>query len=556
MSEGSAKAPEKGTEKPRKVSIVEGVRDILPPEAGLWKRVEQTAREVFATYGYSEIRPPVFEQAELFARSIGSETDVVSKEMYTFHDRERFEMPDLTALRGFPALISLLADSSTEFRQRIADEDFREILKVLLASQEKTLKETQSFLLRLREALVTELLPQTERNKALLAQLTKRFQEIVREADEKSSLRSSEIMARNFIELLTGLEQLDLGIPLALRPEATASVCRAYIEHGMHTLPQPVKLYYMGPMFRRERPQKGRYRQFYQIGAEVLGGPDAPAIDAEVIEMVMTYFAKLGLEGAALYINSIGCKECRPKYVALLKKELEKVREKLGEDSQRRIETNPLRVLDSKLEDEQKVIERLPRISEHLCEDCRKNYADVKRELDLRSIKYRENWRLVRGLDYYVRTTFEITAAGLGSQNAVCGGGRYDGLVELLGGPPTKGTGFAIGEDRVVLSLQESGKAQAESRLDVYVAWLGEKAYAVAVRATQRLRDAGFSVELPATEQKFGKALGQADKLGARFALILGDEEVGSHQWTVKRLSDGTQKKISESEALAFLKEG
>ena len=434
MSEGSAKASEKGTEKPRKFQAIKGVRDILPPETALWNRVEQTAHEVFATYGYGEIRLPVFEQTELFARSIGVETDVVSKEMYSFEDR-----------------------------------------------------------------------------------------------DETS---------------------------VSLRPEATASVCRAYIEHGMHTLPQPVKLYYLGPMFRRERPQKGRYRQFYQIGAEVLGGADAPAIDAEVIEMVMTYFAKLGLEGAALHINSIGCKECRPKYVALLKKELEKVRERLGDESQRRIETNPLRVLDSKLEGEQAVIEKLPRISEHLCPDCKKNYADVKRELDLRGVKYQENWRLVRGLDYYVRTTFEITAAGLGAQNAVCGGGRYDGLVELLGGPPTKGTGFAIGEDRLVLSLQESGKAKAERGLDVFVAWMGEKAYALAIRATQKLREAGLSVELPATEQKFGKALGQADKLGARYALILGEEEVSSGQWTVKRLSDGTQKKMSESEVLAFLKEG
>jgi histidyl-tRNA synthetase len=309
-------------------------------------------------------------------------------------------------------------------------------------------------------------------------------------------------------------------------------------------------------MFRRERPQKGRYRQFYQIGAEVLGGTDAPAIDAEVIEMVMTYFSKLGLEGAVLYINSIGCKECRPKYVALLKRELEKVKEKLGADSQRRIETNPLRVLDSKLEDEQGIIEKLPRIGDHLCDDCRRNYVDVKRELDLRRVPYQENSRLVRGLDYYVRTTFEITATGLGAQDAVCGGGRYDGLVELLGGPPAKGIGFAIGEDRLVLSLQESVKAKPERILDVFVAWMGEKAYPMAVRATQKLRGAGFSVELPATEQKFGKALGQADKLGARFALILGDDEAAGGQWSVKRLSDGAQKKLAESEALAFLKEG
>src|SRR5438094_9125112 len=279
---------------------------------------------------------------------------------------------------------------------------------------------------------------------------------------------------------------------LSLRPEATASACRAYIEHNMQQLPQPVKLYYMGPMFRRERPQKGRYRQFYQIGAEVLGGSDAPAIDAEVIEMVMTFFDRLGLEGVQLHINSIGDKNCRPKYVELLREELQKVKDKLGPDSRRRIDTNPLRVLDSKLESEQETIEKLPRITQHLCDSCRDNYDEVKRQLAIRGINYSQNFRLVRGLDYYMRTTFEITAKGLGSQNAGCGGGRYDGLLELLGGPPTRATGFAIGEDRLILSLQEQAKtkevasgewrvASEKPRVEVYVAWMGEKAYATAI---------------------------------------------------------------------------
>jgi histidyl-tRNA synthetase len=344
---------------------------------------------------------------------------------------------------------------------------------------------------------------------------------------------------------------------ISLRPEATASVCRAYIEHGMQQLPQPVKLYYMGPMFRRERPQKGRYRQFYQLGAEVLGGSDAPAIDAEVIEMVMTFFARLELPGVQLDLNSIGCHECRPKYVELLREELLKVKDKLGADSQRRIETNPLRVLDSKLEHEQSIIEGLPRIAEHLCADCTNHYKQVKRELELRGVFYRENWRLVRGLDYYMRTTFEITAQGLGSQNAVCGGGRYDGLVELLGGPPTKGIGFAIGEDRLVLSLQEAGKQSpvtVHPSPFVYVAWMGEHAYATAVRAARVLRAAGFRVELPPVELKFGKALGQADRLGAKYALILGDNEVAEGTWTLKTLADGSQEKFTEPELLEFLK--
>jgi histidyl-tRNA synthetase len=323
----------------------------------------------------------------------------------------------------------------------------------------------------------------------------------------------------------------------------------------MQQLPQPVKLYYLGPMFRRERPQKGRYRQFYQIGAEVLGGNDAPGIDAEVIEMVMTLFDRLELQGLELDINSIGCRECRAKYVEVLRAELLKVKDKLGADSQRRIDTNPLRVLDSKLESEQEIIATLPRMSAHLCADCAEHFAEVKRQLELRGVIYRENWRLVRGLDYYMRTTFEITAQGLGSQNAVCGGGRYDGLVELLGGPPTKGIGFAIGEDRLILSLQESGEAHVPRGPDIYIAWMGEKAFATAIRAAKDLRAAGYRVELPATEQKFGKALGQADKLGSRYALILGEDEVTSGEWTLKTLADGSQKKYTESELLEYLQE-
>jgi histidyl-tRNA synthetase len=444
-----------------KFQAIKGTRDLLPPETALWNRVEQTAHEVFATFGFGEVRLPIFELTELFARSIGADTDVVGKEMYTFADQpESRADPDSGSL-----------------------------------------------------------------------------------ATRHSPLATS----------------------VSLRPEATASVCRAYIEHNMQQLPQPVKLYYMGPMFRRERPQKGRYRQFYQIGAEVLGGSDAPAIDAEVIDMLMTFFDKIGLQGATLYINSIGhsADNCRRAYVELLRTELQKVKERLGADSQRRIETNPLRVLDSKLEHEQPIIETLPRIADHLCPDCAANYAAVKRELQLRGIIYKENWRLVRGLDYYMRTTFEITAQGLGSQNAVCGGGRYDGLVELLGGPPTKATGFAIGEDRLILSLQESVKA-TEASLNsplgtrhsplVFIAWMGQHAYAAAVRAAKDLRNAGFSVELPPTELKFGKALGQADKLGAKYALILGDNEVAEGLWTLKTLADGTQTKLPEPALIDHLR--
>jgi len=448
VSEGAVKKEEK----PRKFQAIRGTRDLLPPETALWNRVEQTAHEAFSTFGFGEIRVPIFESTDLFARSIGAETDVVSKEMYTFG--------------GF-----------AEFSAKVREGRM--------------------------EGMLSEMSP----------------------------------------------EEM-----ISLRPEATASVCRAYIEHNMQQLPQPVKLYYMGPMFRRERPQKGRYRQFYQIGAEVLGGSDAPAIDAEVIEMVMMFFDRLELQGVQLDINSIGDRNCRPKYIELLRAELLKVKDKLGPDSQRRIETNPLRVLDSKLESEQPIIATLPHIADHLCDDCKTHYAAVKHQLEMRGVIYRENWRLVRGLDYYMRTTFEITAQGLGSQNAVCGGGRYDGLVELLGGPPTKGIGFAIGEDRLILSLQESGKAPAQQGRNVYIAWMGERAHATAIRAAKDLRKAGFSVELPPVEQKFGKALGQADKLGAKYALILGDNEVSEGLWTLKTLADGSQAKYTEPDLLEHLR--
>jgi histidyl-tRNA synthetase len=419
---------------------IKGTRDILPPDSTLWNWFEQSARDVFESYNFREIRLPIFEETSLFARSVGGETDIVSKEMYSFPDRSTSS--DATA---------------------------------------------------------------------------------------------------------------DAGDLISLRPEATASTMRAYIEHGMHALPGNVKLYYMGPMFRRERPQKGRYRQFYQIGAEVLGQSDAPAIDAEVIEMLVTFFSRVGLTRTTLYINSIGDKNCRPQYVELLRAELRKVKDQLGADSQRRIETNPLRVLDSKIPQEQEIIAKLPKISEHLCDACREHFAKLKEELKLRGVNFQDNWRLVRGLDYYTRTTFEVIAEGLGSQNAVCGGGRYDGLVELLGGPPTKGIGFAIGTDRAILSIQESGNLPKLPGLDVFVAWMGLETYATAVGLTKKLREAGLSVELPGEEMKFKKSLNLADKLGARYALIIGSDEVATGRFTLKRLADADQKKLSEYELLEYL---
>jgi len=536
VSEGAAKKEQK----PRKFQAIRGTRDLLPPETALWSHVEQTAHEVFATFGFGEIRLPIFEPTELFARSIGLDTDIVAKEMFSFEDYE--------------------PSSVLEYRSAIITwQEPRDVQGPpgplgtgALAKFQPFSALLSSFYLAGREAFEKRLIPRTPENGSLL-------NELVGERD----IFLSSIQSRNDREnradvdrLKERVRRLQLGDELTLRPEATASVCRAYIEHGMQQLPQPVKLYYMGPMFRRERPQKGRYRQFYQIGAEVLGGSDAPAIDAEVIEMVMTFFDRLELQGVQLDINSIGhsADNCRRGYVEKLKAALDKVKDKLGPDSQRRIETNPLRVLDSKLESEQAIIATLPHIADHLCEDCAAHYSAVRHQLEMRGVIYRENWRLVRGLDYYMRTTFEITAQGLGSQNAVCGGGRYDGLVELLGGPPTKGIGFAIGEDRLILSLQESGKAPPQQGRDVYIAWMGERAHATAIRAAKVLRKAGFSVELPPVEQKFGKALGQADKLGAKYALILGDNEVSEGLWTLKTLADGSQEKYTEADLLEYLR--
>jgi histidyl-tRNA synthetase len=530
VSEG----PAKSQEKPRKFQAIRGTRDLLPPETKLWNRVERTAHEVFATFGFGEIRLPIFEPTELFARAVGGETDIVSKEMYSFEDHD---FADLSNLR------STITYRNPDIQNLHSIHSYRDQLN--------------EFVQAFGDGLSQGKIPRTPENARAFENLRMHAARIeIVAQDWTGGVENAKV---RFELLISGIRDalriIQFGDVLSLRPEATASVCRAYIEHNMQQLPQPVKLHYMGPMFRRERPQKGRYRQFYQIGAEILGGSDAPAIDAEVIEMVMVFFAKLELQSVELGINSIGCRECRPKYVELLRAELLKVKDKLGADSQRRIETNPLRVLDSKVENEQAIIEKLPRIADHLCESCATHYAAVKRQLEMRGVIYRENWRLVRGLDYYMRTTFEITAAGLGSQNAVCGGGRYDGLVELLGGPPTKGIGFAIGEDRLILSLQESGKAQPQQGRDVYIAWMGDKAHATAIRAAKDLRAAGFSVELPPTEQKFGKALGHADKLGARYALILGDDEVAEGLWTLKTLADGSQQKLTEPDLLQFLRE-
>ncbi len=414
------------------INSVKGTRDLLPGEAGLWQRVEAEARGVFGAYGFHEIRTPIFEETRLFARSVGADTDIVTKEMYTFEDR-----------------------------------------------------------------------------------------------DHES---------------------------LTLRPEATASVVRAYIEHRMFNEGGLHKLYYIGPMFRRERPQKGRYRQFYQIGAEVLGS-DHPAIDAEVLEMLTLLLERLGLQNFTLLINSVGCGKCRKEYLAVLRKALEGVSDKMCNDCQRRAHTNPLRVLDCKVPADQPIIEKLPRILDYLCPECKQHFEAVKSGLEEREVKFEIAPRLVRGLDYYTRTTFEITSNALGAQNAVLGGGRYDGLSELLGGPPTPGFGFAIGEDRLVLAVEEAGKLKGDFSLAAYIAWMGEAAASPATRLARDLRREGLSAEIAYDAMKLKKALGVASKMKARFAIIIGEGELASGRYQVKNMATGEQKEVDAAGICAFLRE-
>jgi histidyl-tRNA synthetase len=524
VSEGAAKKEEK----PRKFQAVRGTRDLLPPETALWNRVEQTAHEVFATFGFGEIRLPIFEPTELFARAVGGETDIVSKEMYSFEDHESNELAALRTL--LVAKQPSVSDPNFFWSYELKVTEFRE---------------------RLRLAIEGGDVAKTPENEKVLRDLGPLLDSLAFDRQEYEKSKDASIFERFnlYVGIVRGhLLAVDLGDNLSLRPEATASVCRAYVEHGMQSWPSPVKLYYIGPMFRRERPQKGRYRQFYQIGAEIFGSSDSPRVDADLIEMLMKFFDRVGLKGTTLYINSIGDKECRPRYVELLQVELRKVRDALGEDSRRRIETNPLRVLDSKIPNEQEVIEKLPHISDHLCGDCAKNYEEVKHELRLRGVSYEENWRLVRGLDYYMRTTFEITAPGLGSQNAVCGGGRYDGLVELIGGrkfKSTKATGFAIGEDRLVLALQHLG-AGTERRIDVFIAWKDEASRPHAESVARLIRDAGLIVEVPLKPMSPGEGLGLASKLNAPIGIVIGPGEASAKTISLRQLADRDQATFDE----------
>jgi histidyl-tRNA synthetase len=422
------------------IKAIRGTRDLLPPETALWNFVEKTVRDVFRAYNFHEIRTPIFEETQLFARGVGEETDIVSKEMYTWTDQGRAES--------------------------------------------------------------------------------------------------------------------DKGQSLTLRPENTAGVVRAYIEHNLQSRGLN-KLYYIGPQFRRERPQKGRYRQFYQIGAEVIGpatsGSESPARDAEILELLATLLDRLGIKGWTLQLNSIGCQADRAKYNEALRQALAPVKDRMDPDCQRRAVTNPLRVFDCKVPEDQPIIEKLPRISEFLCESCRQHFQQVKDILRSVGVEFQQNDRLVRGLDYYTRTAFEFTHGNLGAQNAILGGGRYDGLSEALGGPAAPGIGFAIGEDRLVMSLGKSPE-DVLRKPDVYIAPLGAGMNNEAARLARELRQHDLVVELGDESFRLKKSLETAGKLGSRYALIAGENELSSGVFALKNLATGEQVSVPRPDLAARIR--
>jgi histidyl-tRNA synthetase len=405
-----------------KISAIKGFADIFPGEVETWQFLEQTAREIFATYNFSEIRIPILEKTELFSRSLGETTDIVEKEMYTFADH-----------------------------------------------------------------------------------------------DAKGSF-------------------------LTLRPEGTAGVVRAYLESELYKVEPVRKLYYLGPMFRRERPQKGRMRQFHQIGAEALGRGD-PFIDAEILLLLNDFFSAIGLEGAALQLNSLGCRECRPIYREKLLAFLKSREKFLCENCRRRMERNPLRVLDCKEPNCVEATREAPSILDSLCAACREHFASVRGLLARAGVAYDLNSRMVRGLDYYCRTTFEWTSNQLGSQNAVAAGGRYDGLVEELGGPPIPGIGFAAGVERLALLLRRKTSSEP-SRSLLYVVWVGPKARDWAFPMVHRLRQKKLLVEIEAEERSLKSQMRRADKLKATTVLIVGEDELNKGAAVVRDMTSKQQKEI------------
>ena len=344
------------------------------------------------------------------------------------------------------------------------------------------------------------------------------------------------------------------GQAMTLRPEGTAPICRAYIEHGMHNLPQPVRLYYFASIFRYERPQKGRYRQHQQFGVEAIGDGD-PALDAEVIGVAWQFFDFLGLGKLSLQLNSIGCKLCRPAYLDELKGHYSAHIDRLCSDCKARLRKNPLRLMDCKKPSCQDIAQSAPRSIEHLCPQCKEHFESVINYLRLLDIPFEKNHRLVRGLDYYTKTVFEIQPQGEeGAQSAVGGGGRYDDLIEELGGKPTPAIGFAVGIERIVLNMkQQNIVPPAPSGQKVFVAYLGDAAKAEAIKLTSKLRRVGIAVICNLGDRSLKAQLRQANALGAAYALIIGEDEVGSRTVVLRYMEKGEQQQVPANEVLGLL---
>lgn len=342
---------------------------------------------------------------------------------------------------------------------------------------------------------------------------------------------------------------------IALRPEFTAGIMRAYIENGLHTRPTPLKVWAFGPLFRHERPQAGRYRQHSQFDIEVIGEQD-PAVDVEVISLAWHLFTSLGFQGLRLYINSTGCPVCKPKYIQTLVEYFKPYTAKLPPDDKMRLQKNPLRLLDSKEETTQALLEKAPRITNHLCAECSEHFAKLQTYLQAIDRPFVVDYRIVRGLDYYTKTVFEIKADGLGSQDTICGGGRYDGLIEELGGQPTPGIGFGSGIERYVIAMQHLGiEPPPEPLPQVTISYLGELAKPVAIRLTETLRYEKIGAMLTPGDRSLKAQLKAANRAGASFALILGEDEVKAGQATVRNMIDSRQVRVDLAELPVWLKE-
>jgi histidyl-tRNA synthetase len=531
------------------IKAVRGTRDLLPPETALWNFVESAVRDVFRAYNFQEIRTPIFESTELFARGVGEETDVVAKEMYTSPPKEIFTWHD-GAVGG-----AALEEAWLEQYGNAFDRVERNIV---LADG----LEADFVAYRGGSAVIIEAKYQPD----IPALLNAERKVLAWAGKEKVSLAIAVPEENAKIPgLMPDIEVHPVRLPswlearnsYTLRPENTAGVVRAYIEHKLWDRGLN-KLYYIGPQFRRERPQKGRYRQFYQIGAEVIGpasaGSDSPARDAELLEMLATLLDRLGIAGWNLELNSVGCPSDRARFNEALRMALDPVKDKMCADCQRRAVTNPLRVFDCKVPEDQPIIETLPRISQFLDEGCRKHFDAVQEILKAVGVPFVLNDRLVRGLDYYTRTAFEFTHGALGAQNAILGGGRYDGLSEALGGPAAPGIGFAIGEDRLVMSLPESAESVLK-KPDVYVAALGAGMNGDAARLARELRRHDLVVDLGDESFRLKKSFEAATKVGAKYILIVGENEVKADAFALKNLATGEQVSVARGELARKIQE-